>query len=153
MTERILVAHIDDRVVGTLRGDQDIWSFKYDARWLADPTSFALSPALPLGDRVVDGSTRRPVQWFFDNLLPEEAQRTLMARDAGIRNEGDAFALLVHYGAESAGSLTLLPPGVALAQPSRWPLSDDALSARIAALPRCPCRRSSKEDVTGRRAA
>ncbi|RZT29045.1 HipA N-terminal domain-containing protein [Cupriavidus agavae] len=85
MTERALIASIDGKVVGTLRADHDIWSFEYDARWLADPKGFPLSPALPLDDPIVDGSAHRPVQWFFDNLLPEEAQRTLMARDAGPR--------------------------------------------------------------------
>jgi serine/threonine-protein kinase HipA len=79
------------------------------------------------------------VQWYFDNLLPEEGQRTLLARDAGIKHDADAFALLAHYGAESAGSVTLLPPdAVAAPAPALRPLPDDALDARIRNLPHLP---------------
>lgn len=140
MTERVLLASINGTPVGALRDEQDIWSFEYDPAWLASPAGYALSPALPLRPgRQADGSTSRPAQWYFDNLLPEEGQRVLLARDAGIRNEADAFALLAHYGAESAGSLTLLPPGVTLppAPPLR-PLPDEALDTRIRNLPRIP---------------
>ncbi|MFM9526501.1 HipA N-terminal domain-containing protein, partial [Listeria monocytogenes] len=56
---------------------------------------------------IVDSSSQRPVQWYFDNLLPEEGQRQLLAKDARL-DASDAFALLAYYGAESAGSLTLL---------------------------------------------
>lgn len=51
----------------------------------------------------------------------------------------DAFGLLAWYGAESAGSVTLLPPDAALqvAEPLR-PLPDNALETRIRQLPRAP---------------
>ncbi|MDT8924621.1 HipA N-terminal domain-containing protein [Pseudomonas taiwanensis] len=49
-----------------------------------------------------NGSTKRPVQWFFDNLLPEEQARTLLAGDAKIEF-ADAFGLLGYYGAEPMG--------------------------------------------------
>jgi serine/threonine-protein kinase HipA len=140
MAERVLIASINGTPVGELRDEQDIWSFRYDPAWLANPGRFALSPAMPLQDgRQVDGSTSRPVQWYFDNLLPEEGQRALLARDASIRNEADAFALLEYYGAESAGSLTLLPPGkVQASAETLRPLADEALEARIDSLPRIP---------------
>jgi len=140
MAERVLLASIDGVPVGALRDEQDIWSFEYDAAWVASPGGFALSPALPLRPgHQVDGSTSRPVQWYFDNLLPEEGQRVLLARDAGIRNEADAFALLAWYGAESAGSLTLLPLGKTLAPVAELrPLPDAMLDARIRNLPRIP---------------
>ena len=57
----------------------------------------------------MDGASIRPVQWFFDNLLPEERARELLARGAKI-DKTDAFGLLETFGAESAGALTLLPP-------------------------------------------
>ncbi|SAL21162.1 HipA N-terminal domain-containing protein [Caballeronia humi] len=102
---RNLVASINAVEVGTLNADDDIWSFTYLPSWRERGDGYALSPALPLdGEMVRDGSTRRPVQWYFDNLLPEEGQRTLLARDAAIRNEADAFALLAHYGAVMASS-------------------------------------------------
>ncbi|SAL11999.1 HipA domain-containing protein [Caballeronia choica] len=138
--KRSLIASINDAEVGTLDADNDIWAFTYLPAWRQRADSYGLSPALPLIDETCrDGSTRRSVQWYFDNLLPEEGQRTLLARDAAIRNEADAFALLAHYGAESAGSVTLVPPGAA--QPNTLTerrLTDEALQARIDALPRVP---------------
>ncbi|AQV94333.1 toxin HipA [Cupriavidus necator] len=140
MAERVLVASINGTPVGELHEASDAWSFRYDAAWLGNAQAFALSPALPLQPgALADGSTLRPVQWYFDNLLPEDGQRALLARDASIRNEADAFALLAHYGAESAGSLTLLPPGREPATaPALRPLSDAALDARIHSLPSVP---------------
>lgn len=84
--------------MGTVIEENDIWCFTYDSDWLASPTAFPLSPAFPLqAERFPDGSSKRPVQWFFDNLLPEESMRTMMAREAGV-NESDAWGLLAHYG-------------------------------------------------------
>jgi serine/threonine-protein kinase HipA len=87
---------------------------------------------------LLDGASQRPVQWYFDNLLPEEGQRLLLAGDARL-DAADAFGLLAWYGAESAGSVTLLPPDAApqSAEPLR-PLPDEALQARIRQLPRAP---------------
>ncbi|MEG0185749.1 MAG: HipA domain-containing protein, partial [Stenotrophomonas sp.] len=134
-TARSLVASIDGQRVGTLSEQANLWRFTYAPAWLESPQGYALSPALPLhADAIEDGATFRPVQWYFDNLLPEEAQRDLMAADAHVEG-ADAFALLAHYGAESAGSLTLLAPGQLPVAGSRVPLDDDELSARIRALP------------------
>ncbi len=138
MAERVLVASINGVAVGELRADDDLWAFQYDDRWLASPSAYPLSPALALGrEPIVDTGSHRPVQWYFDNLLPEDAQRRLLARDAGIANEADAFALLAHYGAESAGSVTLTAPGTPLQTPgSLRVLEPEVLEARIRALPR-----------------
>jgi len=106
---RTLTASINGRIVGLLTENNGVWEFRYDVEWMAFDTSFALSPNLPLQvDAHIDDASQRQVQWYFDNLLPEENQRTLLARDATI-DQADAFALLEHYGAESAGSLTLIP--------------------------------------------
>ena len=139
MTPRTLVARIDDALVGQLQEMAGSWSFQYAEAWLSTPDRFALSPALPLQpEPICDGASLRPVQWYFDNLLPEEGQRTLLAKDARI-DGADAFSLLAWYGAESAGSLTLLPPDAAIEQrPVLHPLTDSALSARIRQLPRAP---------------
>lgn len=139
MAERTLVATIDERRVGTLHAERDLWSFRYDPAWLEDPVCFALSPALPLQSGAIeDGGSSRPVQWYFDNLLPEEGQRALLARAAGLPDEADAFALLVHYGAESAGSLTLLPPDAPQAGTGLRELTDAELESRIEHLPAVP---------------
>lgn len=134
--ERQLQVSIDETPVGVLAESGSLWRFTYAPEWLAGARRFALTPALPLQDAaLIDGSSDRPVQWYFDNLLPEEQQRVLMAADADLQN-ADAFALLGYYGAESAGSLTLLPPGQTLPPGSRVALDDAELSRRIQQLPR-----------------
>ncbi len=139
MDERALVATINERRVGTLRADRDLWSFQYDPAWLEDPARFALSPALPLqSGPIEDGGSSRPVQWYFDNLLPEEGRRILLAGAAGLPGEADAFALLAHYGAESAGSLTLLSPEEPQPRGGLRELTDAQLEARIKQLPAVP---------------
>lgn len=139
MSGRSLRASINQMEVGTLQEVAGLWGFQYAAGWLANPRGFALSPHLPLtAETLLDGASKRPVQWYFDNLLPEEGQRVLLAGDAKL-DAADAFGLLAWYGAESAGSVTLLPPEAApqMAEPLR-PLPNDALQARIRQLPKAP---------------
>lgn len=139
MNGRSLRASINQTLVGTLQEVAGLWSFQYAADWLNSPQCFALSPHIPLAEKsLLDGASVRPVQWYFDNLLPEENQRLLLAKDARLVAT-DAFGLLAWYGAESAGSVTLLPPDAApqTAEPLR-PLADDALAQRIRQLPTAP---------------
>jgi serine/threonine-protein kinase HipA len=139
MTQRSLRAWINESEVGTLSDQAGIWCFQYAPAWLQNPGAFALSPKLPLQpDLLIDGSTTRPVQWYFDNLLPEEGQRTLLAADADI-DAADAFGLLGWYGAESAGSITLLAPDVPPhLDGALRALPDQALQARIDRMPKVP---------------
>lgn len=133
---RELIASINGQSVGTLRDEGGFWSFQYAAEWLAQPARYAISPKLPLQpDKIVDSGSLRPVQWFCDNLLPEETARELLARDAGLTVD-DAWGLLSYFGAESAGAITLLPPDQALPGTGLRPLPDDELQQRIEALPR-----------------
>lgn len=140
MTERTLVASIDGQRIGTLHENQNLWAFEYAPSWLDAPARFALSPHLPLQAALLrDGATTRPVQWYFDNLLPEETVRALLASDAGLPDIGDAFALLAHYGRESAGSVTLRVPDDRTDDDTRLrPLDDAELDARIRHLPGVP---------------
>lgn len=131
---RRLDVWLDARKVGELREQGNLWTFAYEREWQA--SGFDLSPALRRADgEIVDGASLRPVQWFFDNLLPEEGARRLLAGDANL-DPADAFGLLQHYGPESAGALTLLAPGQALPDARLEPLPDEVLSERIRALPR-----------------
>ena len=133
--DRTLTVWIEQRRVGQLAEHAGLWRFDYDPAWSQAADGFDLSPALArVQGSIIDGASQRSVQWFFDNLLPEEAARTLLAREAQVSGE-DAFALLAHYGAESAGALTLLGAGEAPAAGGLSPLDDDALHARIARLP------------------
>lgn len=131
---RVLEIHFERQRVGHLLEEQDIWTLKYDASWSSSAQAFDLSPALPrhqLEHR--DGSTVRTVQWFLDNLLPEEHLREAVCREAHVR---DAFDVLRYLGRESAGALTLLPLGEALPTDSAIvPLPDEALVRRIRNLP------------------
>lgn len=96
MTERALQAFIDRTLVGTLLEVNGLWSFQYAPAWLGNSERFALGPHLPLSeDPLLDGASRRPVQWYFDNLLPEEGQRALLAADARrLLDAADTFGLL-----------------------------------------------------------
>lgn len=146
---RSLLVSINQRLVGTLYEGDDLWRFEYDAQWAAAPDGFGLSPALPRSQtHHVDGGTNRPVQWYFDNLLPEELLRETTAREAGIKGE-DAFALLEYLGAESAGSLTLLPPGQAWPEVGRMrALTDAGLSQRIAEMPQQTLTKSAPKRMS-----
>jgi serine/threonine-protein kinase HipA len=128
---RTLEAFLNEQRVGTLSEGQDLWRFEYDMQWASASDAYDLSPRLARSELVhTDGGTDRPVQWYFDNLLPEEEQRDVVAKEAKINGE-DAFGLLEYLGAESAGSLVLLPPGAARQPRGLNSLSDADLSARI----------------------
>ena len=137
-------ASINQADVGTLQEVDGLWSFQYSQAWLNNPFSYALSPSLPLvTEPQLDGASQRPVQWYFDNLLPEEGQRILLSADANL-DKADAFGLLSFYGAESAGSVTLLPPeaGPQTIEPLRR-LPEEALESRIKLLPKTPLTKSA----------
>ena len=147
---RRLQIFINEDRVGTLFEDQDLWVLAYDESWARRADSFDLSPALPRAQLLHrDGATMRPVQWYFDNLLPEEKLRELIAADARLRDKDDAFALLEYLGAESAGALTLLPPGQAPAQQAALkPLPYAALSRRLAGLPKVALTREAPKRLS-----
>lgn len=136
MSQRRLEVLINGQVVGTLEDKDNLWGFQYAESWLWMPKAFALSPALPLTPEFqLDGATSRPVQWFFDNLLPEERLRDVIGKEEGLP-ESDAFGLLERLGSESAGALVLQPEGAPEAPKGTVTLTREALSARIRNLPR-----------------
>lgn len=133
---RSLDVIINSQHVATLSDNAGVWSLGYTSEWEASPESYDLSPALPRHKgTLTDTSSSRPVQWFFDNLLPEEQARALLANDAKVEF-ADAFGLLSYYGSESAGAITLLPDGRLPQASGLQPLSDAQLSERIRHLPR-----------------
>lgn len=136
MTARILEAFINGRLAGRLVENRDVWGFVYAQDWISDPHAFPLAPGIPLARRRhIDGSTHRSIQWFFDNLLPEEALRSAISRELEV-DEHDAFGLLQALGAESAGSLVLLPPGAGAAERGARTLELGELAHRVRNLPR-----------------
>ena len=109
MNTRSLQVLINGQQVGTLVEENGIWGFQYTEAWCTSAAGFPIASALPLnGAMQRDGSTHRPVQWFFDNLLPEETLREVIGKEEGIP-PADAFGLLERLGAESAGALVLQP--------------------------------------------
>jgi serine/threonine-protein kinase HipA len=134
---RALDVYLNERQIGTLSEGADLWTFEYVSGWAQAADGFDLSPELQRSQAVHrDGATHRPVQWYFDNLLPEEGQRLAISKEARLSAD-DAFALLEYLGAESAGSLVLIPPGqTAAPRGGLRPLTDATLSERIRDLPR-----------------
>ncbi|OGB32507.1 MAG: hypothetical protein A3F78_04090 [Burkholderiales bacterium RIFCSPLOWO2_12_FULL_61_40] len=136
---RALDVYSHGRLVGHLESYNDLWRFAYAPEWREWSGAFDLSPHIRREQlQVADGATLRPVQWFFDNLLPEDRVRTAIAASARIA-QADAFALLEYLGAESAGALTLVPGAGAVPPTMGWqPLPDVELSRRIQNLPNTP---------------
>jgi len=100
---RTLQVFTHDVCVGELRDERGVWSFTYDVKWVSGADSYAITPEIPLQkEPIVDSPTIRPVQRYFENLLPVERTRTLLATDARV-DAADTFALLACFGAESAG--------------------------------------------------
>ncbi len=126
-------------LIGEVSADRDIWQFQYAPTWLENTRHFAISPQFPLRpEAFVDRSEERPVQWFFDNLLPEGGVRQALARYAGL-SERDTFGLLARFGEESAGALTLLPAGEPYSAERRYErLSAEELRRLLRGQPEIP---------------
>lgn len=135
MAPRELAVSINEEWVGYVRESDNLWHFEYSTVWARAADGFDLAPALTRSQLLhSDGATHRPVQWYFDNLLPEEGLRVILAKEARLPAD-DAFALLAYFGAESAGSLVLRDPGnPAAAERGTRPLPLAELSRRIANL-------------------
>ncbi len=115
--------------IGTLDVTEGRWSFAYAPEWTLHP----LAPGFPLTVREFqDAGEHRPVEWFFENLLPEGRLRELIAFRDRI-DPRDSWAFLVRHGQDTAGALSLVPanpdgdvPGEVLV-----PLAVEALQAKI----------------------
>lgn len=134
MTLRHLSVLINGRHVGDLIDRDDSWAFQYSKDWTDAVDGFDLSPALSRHDGHADGGSKRPVQWYFDNLLPEELLRQVIAREAKL-DANDAFGMLAWLGAESAGSLILQAADAPPLQQGLKTLTLSELETRIQQLP------------------
>jgi serine/threonine-protein kinase HipA len=105
VTERRLEVWCFDERAGTLTDTADGIEFSYDDRWTGAGQP-PLSQSLPL-----DGSyDRGAVAAFFGGLLPEGGPRQVLARQLGV-SAGNDFAMLEALGGDTAGAVSLLPPG------------------------------------------
>ena len=128
-----------DRPAGVLSIDKGgAMHFAYAADWLADPAAPSLSQALPkqaepFGDHLCKA--------VFGGLLPEEGQRTAIARAIGVSPD-NPFRLLEALGGDVAGALAFLPEGERPAQDhsvtAPEPLQETDLAGLLERLPRVP---------------
>lgn len=130
---------LEDRQAGKLSIDRGgAMHFTYSGSWLSDPESPALSQAMPKTDAPFADRVCKAV---FGGLLPEEGQRTAIARALGISPD-NPFRLLEALGGDVAGALAFLPEGQkpmgAKMQDPPVALSDEELSQLLERLPRVP---------------
>ncbi len=116
--------------VGTVEIDNGRWSFCYTAGW----NDYALSPNFPIvTQKFEDTANTKPVEWFFENLLPEGRLRDLIAFRDRI-DPRDTWALLIRHGQDTAGALSLMPAGFdATINETLVPLPREALQEKIEA--------------------
>ncbi len=125
-----LIVTANGAQVGTLEVEEGRWKFAYADEW----GEYALSPRFPLATREFqDAPNTRPVEWFFENLLPEGRLRDLVALRDRIDPQ-DTWALLVRHGRDTAGALSLIPEGIETgAEELLVPLSPELLQKKIKA--------------------
>lgn len=96
---RELAVWWDGCVTGSLGIDPNSdMQFVYDRDWLSDAEAPALSFPLP---KQSEPFRRRECQPFFGGILPEEGQRTAIARALGVSAENE-FRLLEDIGQDTA---------------------------------------------------
>jgi serine/threonine-protein kinase HipA len=105
---KILDVYFHEKIIGQLEQDNhgDI-NFKYSANWLNDPNATRISCSLPLQETTF---SRKYCRAFFENILPEENQRKIIAKNLGISANND-FSMLEKIGGECAGALSFMPAG------------------------------------------
>lgn len=134
-----LIVWSDQRIAGELAIDRGgAMHFAYAPDWLADPATAPISHALPEQPEPFGDALCKAV---FGGLLPEEGQRTAIARTLGVSPD-NPFRLLAALGGDVAGALSFLPqggmpPGPPEGEPAH-PLDDAELAALIDRLPRVP---------------
>jgi serine/threonine-protein kinase HipA len=92
--------------VGYLRSAEGGISFTYDSAYLAEPTSFPLSPSLPPQR---EPQSIRQTERFFEGLLPEGEERRRVARYLRVSSTS-LLKLLAALAGDCVGNLTVLAP-------------------------------------------
>ena len=102
-----LKVYLRDSFVGWLSHESvgDVFSFKYDDTYLADPVDGALSFALPLCKDSFDSDR---VYRFFANLLPPQVVRQKLGASLHL-SRNNVFGFLKAIGGDCAGAVSLYP--------------------------------------------
>lgn len=134
---KILDVYLFKDLVGHLiQDDGGQMVFNYAETWLNKPGSVALSHSLPLRQKRF---RNKECRGFFAGILPEQANREIIARNLGISARND-YAMLEQIGGECAGAVTFMPAGQPL--PERdydyRPLTQEELVSIIRELPTRP---------------
>ncbi|MGB3472472.1 MAG: type II toxin-antitoxin system HipA family toxin [Erythrobacter sp.] len=134
-----LVVWWDDRQAGELSIDKGgAMHFAYAPEWLADETAMALSHAMPKQQKPFRDHACKAV---FGGLLPEESQRTAIARALGVSPD-NPFRLLEALGGDVAGALAFLPkdeePLQDHSETTPEPLQENELAELLDRLPAVP---------------
>lgn len=134
-----LVVWWGERQAGELSIDKGgAMHFAYSPDWLADEKAPALSHAMPKQEEPFGDHVCKAV---FGGLLPEESQRTAIARALGVSPD-NPFRLLEALGGDVAGALAFLPQGEEPLQDysktAPEPLQEGALAELLDRLPSVP---------------
>ncbi|MEM7689297.1 MAG: type II toxin-antitoxin system HipA family toxin [Pseudomonadota bacterium] len=129
----------NERLAGELSIDKGgAMHFVYAPDWLADETAPALSHAMPKQQEPYEDHACKAV---FGGLLPEESQRTAIARALGVSPD-NPFRLLEALGGDVAGALAFLPkdakPVQERSETAPEPLQENELAALLDRLPAVP---------------
>ncbi len=104
-TQNRLLILWDEQVVGTLeRHGTEKLVFQYSRDWLNNADR-PISLSLPCREKKYSSAISTA---FFENLLPENNARTILAFNHRF-DKKDTFAFLENFGADCAGALSILP--------------------------------------------
>jgi len=99
---RTLQVFVHGARAGDLHNESGVWSFCYARAWASSGNWCALTPEIPLQKKpIVDSETIRPVQRYFESLLPDDRARISLAA-LTLVDAADSFSLLGYIGAKSA---------------------------------------------------
>jgi serine/threonine-protein kinase HipA len=136
MARRLDVYLFEDLVGHLVQDEGGQMVFDYAESWLGKPGAMPLSHSLPLRR---ERFKRNECRGFFAGILPEQAQREIIARNLGISERND-YAMLERIGGECAGAVTFIPAGESLPEPGYGyrKLSPEKLVSILKELPRRP---------------
>lgn len=100
-----LSVYWDEELAGTLtRHTRDRVTFQYSKKWLSD-IERPISLSLPCQEKNYPPQISTS---FFENLLPENNARTILAFNHRFDRD-DTYAFLNHFGEDCAGALSIVP--------------------------------------------